>query len=112
MKRKLIVLILYVAALAINFYVCPLVIQDTGSAIYILLFIMPLITFGCSVVYGIFQGFNFLLPVIVMVLFTPTLFIFYNESAGVYIVAYAVVALVGNGVGLGVRKIMGNGKKY
>ena len=99
MKRKLISLIPYIIALVINFYVFPLLIRDTGSGIFMLLFVMPLITFVCSVVCGILQGFKVLLPVIVATLFTPTLFIFYNESAWVYIVAYAMVALVGNGIG-------------
>ena len=107
MKRKLVVPILYVVAVVINFYVCPLAIRDTGSAIFMLLFMMPLITFGCSVLYGILQGFEKFLSVIVAVLFTPTLFIFYNESAWVYIVAYAVVAIAGNGIGWGVRKVLG-----
>ena len=111
MKRKLIVPIVYMIALVINFYVCPLAIRDTGSGIFMLLFVMPFITFGCSVVYGILQGFQIFLPVIVAVLFTPTLFIFYNESAWVYIVAYAVVSLVGNGIGWGVQKIK-KGKQY
>ena len=99
MKRKLISLIPYIIALAINFYIFPLFIQDTGTGIFMLLFVLPIITFICGIIYGILQGFDFILPVIVAILFAPTLFIFYNESAWVYIVAYAVAAFVGNGIG-------------
>jgi hypothetical protein len=35
----------------------------------------------------------------VAILFAPTIFIFYNTSAWVYIITYAIVALVGNGIG-------------
>ena len=36
---------------------------------------------------------------VVAALFFPTIFIFYNSSAWIYVVAYAVISLVGNLVG-------------
>lgn len=99
MKKKLFALIPYAIALAMNFYVLPLLIKDTGSGMLMMLLVIPMITFVCSVIYGVRQGFDFLLPIIATVLFAPTIFIFYNDSAWIYIVAYAVIALAGNGIG-------------
>ena len=104
MKKKLLALLPYAIALAIIYYVLPLLIKDTGMGMLMLLLVIPLLTFICAVVYGIWQGFDFLLPVTTTILFVPTIFIFYNASAWVYIIAYAVIALVGNGVGRAFHK--------
>ena len=99
MKKKLLVLLPYSIILAIAFYVLPLLIKDTGSGMFILLLVIPLLTLICAVIYGVRQGFDFLLPLTAVILFVPTIFIFYNASAWVYIIAYAVITLVGNGIG-------------
>lgn len=99
MKKKLIPYVIYVLVLASVFYVLPLLIQDTGSGMFVLLLVFPALTFIASLVYGILRGFDIVLPVAVAMLFIPTLFIFYNESAWVYIPAYSVIALIGNGFG-------------
>ena len=31
-----------------------------------------------------------------MILFVPTIFIFYNESAAVYVLIYGIIAIIGN----------------
>ena len=99
MKKKIKSLSIYTVALAVAFYILPMLIKDTGTGILMLLGVIPLIAFICALIYGIKQGFDLLLPIIAAVLFTPTLFIYYNKSAWVYIVAYAVITLVGNGIG-------------
>lgn len=99
MKKRLLALIPYVIALAINFYVLPFLIQDTGSGMFVMLIVIPVLTFICAVIYGVRQGFDLLLPIIATILFAPTIFIFYNSSAWIYIIAYAIIALVGNGIG-------------
>jgi hypothetical protein len=98
-KKKLLALIPFAVALVINFYALPLLIRDTGTAIFILIMLIPLITFICALIYGVRHGFNLIFPIIVAILFAPTIFIFYNTSAWVYIITYAIVALVGNGIG-------------
>ena len=99
MKKKLLALIPYAIALVLNFYVLPLLIKDTGMGMLMMLMVIPIITFICAVIYGVRQGFDFLFPIVATVLFAPTIFIFYNASAWVYIIAYAVIALAGNGIG-------------
>lgn len=104
MKKKLSALLPYVIVLAIIFYVLPLLIKDTGIGMLMLLLVIPLLTFICALIHGVRQGFDFLLPLATAVLFAPTIFIFYNASAWVYIIAYAVIALVGNGIGRAFHK--------
>jgi hypothetical protein len=41
---------------------------------------------------------------IVAIMFAPSIFIFYNSSAWVYVVGYAVIALLGNLIALPLRK--------
>ena len=99
MKKRLIALIPYMIILILNFYLLPLLVKDTGMAMLIMLCIIPAITFCCSVAYGVRQGFNLNLCVTVALLFVPTIFIYYNYTAWVYIVVYALISLVGTGIG-------------
>lgn len=99
MEKKRFALIPYVIALAATFYLLPLIVHGSGSAMLMMLFVMPLLTFICAVIYGIRQGFDVLLPIIAAILFAPTIFIFYNTSAWIYVIMYAAVALAGNGIG-------------
>lgn len=90
--------------LLIDFYIVPLVIQDTGSAMAVMLVILPMICLITSIFYGTRNGFDFWYILIVAIMFTPTLFIFYDSSAWVYIIGYAIVALIGVLIGLPFRK--------
>ena len=56
------------------------------------------------VFYGIRNGFNFWYILIVAIMFAPSIFIFYNSSAWVYVVGYAVIALLGNLIALPLGK--------
>ena len=66
----------------------------------VMLVIIPLICLITSVFYGIRNGFNFWYILIVAIMFAPSIFIFYNSSAWVYVVGYAVIALLGNLIAL------------
>ena len=84
---------------ALSFYVLPLLIKDTGSAMVLLLVLIPAICLVCALLCGWMEGFFWPYAVIVAVLFIPTMFLYYNSSAVVYILAYGVIALVGNLLG-------------
>ena len=99
MKKRLTILIPCAAALAVNFYVLPLLMKNTGTAMLMMLCVIPVITFACSVIYGAKHGFEPLLPLMAIVLFAPTILIYYNGSAWVYAPAYGVISLAGNGTG-------------
>ena len=89
----------YLFVVIFAFNVLPLLIQDTGSGMLILLIGIPMICFMVSFIYGIKNSFNFLFSLLVILLFVPTIFIFYNESASIYILAYGVISLIGNFIG-------------
>ncbi len=99
MKKTLSKIIPYITVLAADFYILPWLIRDTGAAMLLMLFVIPLISFACAVVYGVCRGFDFIFPIMAMILFTPTIFIYYNSSAWPYIIAYGVIAFVGIGIG-------------
>ena len=88
--------IIFYILLFIDFYIIPRFIKDTGSAVIVTLMIIPLICLITSVFYGIRNGFDFWYILIAAIMFTPSIFVFYNSSAWVYVVGYAVIALLGN----------------
>ncbi len=99
MKRKCVGLLPYIAVLAVDFYLLPFLMKDTGTAMLLLLVVMPLAAFVTAVVYGLRNGVSLLLPLAAVVLFIPTIFIHYNSSAWVYAVVYMAVVLAGTGLG-------------
>lgn len=90
-------LISYSVILIIVFFLLPLLFK---GGIAFLFLINPLAVFLSSIICG---GNNKLvLPVVFItaLLFLPTIFIFYNESAWIYVVFYVVVSFVGCFIGM------------
>ena len=87
----LVILVFYVAA--------PLLCMDTGSAMFTLLCLLPAILFILSLVYAKMNGFKWYLSLAVALLWLPTVFIYYNESAMIYALIYGVISFIGQGVG-------------
>ncbi|WP_082790321.1 hypothetical protein [Murdochiella massiliensis] len=90
--------------LLIGFYIIPSFMKDTGSAMIVMLVLIPLLCLITSVFYGIRNGLDFWYILSVAILFIPSIFIFYNASAWVYAVGYTVIALFGNLIALPLRK--------
>lgn len=86
----------FYGVIIINYYALPCCIQDTGSGIFILMAVMPLICFFTAIVYGIKNGFCVYFPVISAILFIPTIFIFYNVTAWPYTIIFTIILLFGN----------------
>lgn len=81
------------------FYLLPLLIIDTGSGMFIMLMLMPILCLGVSFCYGIKRGFSFYYPIVTMIIFVPTIFIYYNDSAIIYIFIYGALSLAGSFIG-------------
>ncbi len=94
----------YLLAMIFAFYILPFLIIDTGSGMFILLIGIPMICYIVSMIYGIKNSFNLLYPLFIMLLFAPSIFIFYNDSATIYIVIYGSISLIGNFIGSLIRK--------
>ena len=99
MKKQLLPLLHCLAVLTVLFYLLPLLTQDTGGAMFFMLCVTPLAAFLTGLVHGLRRGFSILLPLAALLLFLPTVFLFYNSSAWVYAPAYALIVLAGNGAG-------------
>lgn len=89
----------YLLIIIFAFYILPLLIKDTGSGMLILLIGIPIICFIVSFIYGIKNSFNWLFPILIMALFVPSIFIYYNESASVYIIIYGVISIIAQFIG-------------
>lgn len=95
---------IYYLIILIAFYLVPMLIKDTGSGMFILLIGIPLITLITSLIYGLRNTVDFIYPLIVAILFIPTLFIYYNTSAWVYIISYSMIAVIGELLGKTLQK--------
>ena len=96
---------LYLMVIMLAFYVLPAFINDTGSGIFFLLILIPIICFLTSLIYGIRHSFNLIFLLLIMILFIPTIFIFYNESAAIYVLIYGIIAVIGNLLGSLIKKM-------
>ena len=95
LKKNIFIYIL----LIINFYILPALIKDTGTAMIMLLVVIPMITLFISIFYGKKNGFDIWYVILVGIIFFPSIFIFYNSSALIYVIVYTIIALIGNFVG-------------
>ena len=88
------------------FYLSPLLIRDTGGGMFVLLMEIPVLCFIIFLVYGIKNRFDFWYPLLTTLLFLPTIFIFYNESALIYVVWYGMDAVIGSLLGGTIVKLI------
>ena len=96
MRSKLLPLLPYVLALCVDFYLLPLLMRDTGAAMFLMLCVMPLAAFLTGAACGVRRGVRLLLPAAALVLFVPAVPLYYNASAWSYAVVYAAIVLAGN----------------
>lgn len=89
----------YLLVHLISFYLLPVFIKDTGGAMFVLLIVIPLVSFVTPLIYAKRNSFVWFYPLFVMVIFTPSIFIFYNASATIYILLYGGISLLGNFIG-------------
>ncbi len=90
-----------------GFYLLPLCICDTGSGIFVLLVILPLLCFVCASAYSVRQVSALWYVAGVPLFFMPSGFLFYGsdtEAVFFYTVGYALIATVGHIAGAGIRK--------
>ena len=103
--KRILTMLPYWGVIALGFYALPLLMQDTEPMVVMLLILFPLLCLASGIIYGIFNGFEVLYPLVVALLFAPTLFIFYNLTAWIYVAVYFLVALIGVSIGFVVNKI-------
>ena len=104
LKSKIVFYILTAAV----FYLFPKAMIDTGSAMFILLILIPAAVFIISGVCAVKNGFSLAFTIITEVLFIPTIYIYYNGSAWIYASIYGAISLLGQGAGILLMKILKN----
>lgn len=86
--------------IALIYYLMPTFLAiDTGSAIFILLLIIPSIVFLTAILFSKKQGFKWYFSVIVAILWLPNIIIL-NDSATIYAFIYAVISIFGQLLGM------------
>lgn len=97
-----------VAAAAVNaaaFYLLPLLIRDTGSGMFVLLFALPCVCLLAGFACGCAAGLRWYYPIVIALLFIPVIFLYLNETAALYAPIYGLIAFAGNLAGAPVRRL-------
>ncbi|MCZ0859675.1 MAG: hypothetical protein O0X93_07915 [Methanocorpusculum sp.] len=94
----------YLAVCGAAFYGLPLLGEDTGYFIVLLLIILPLLCLAAGMLYGFISGFHPALPLLITLLYLPTVYLYYNTTALAYALAFLFITFVGNGVGWLIRQ--------
>lgn len=90
----------------ILFYLVPMVAGPTDMMGLVLLLILG--TFILSILLTMISNekLKYVYPIVVSILFSPSILIYYNSSALVHILWYLVVSLIGMMMGIVIRKII------
>ena len=99
----------YILVMLAFYVAATLLCRDTGSAMFTLLCLLPVVLFILSLRYAKMNGFKWYLSIIIGLLWLPAI-IYLNESATVYALIYGVISFVGQGIGFLVNKILNSGK--
>lgn len=104
--KKYFYLLPYLLINIIIFYILPLISRVTDSGMILLLDVIPVSCFITAMIFGFRNSFKIYYSFIIAMLFLPTIYIYYNDSATIYVFAYFFVALMGNLIGdlLGANK--------
>ncbi|MBR5369848.1 MAG: hypothetical protein IK137_00930 [Bacilli bacterium] len=110
MKKYLKEIIILIIQLIV-FYLLPLTAGPADTMGLIVLIILS--TFILSLILGIIskENIKFLYPIIISILFIPTVFIYYNDTALIYILWYLVDSYIGLLIGSLIRLIFNKLKK-
>ena len=90
--------------IAMLYYFIPLyLVKDTGSGIFLLLMVIPIIVFLISLVFAIKNGFRWYFSIIVGLLWFPNVFIL-NDSASSHIMIYGPTSFIAQPMGFFLTK--------
>lgn len=81
------------------YYLLPVLFEDTGGYITYLLVIAPVMSFLCALFPSMKYGYELLFPVMCGLLFVPSAFLYFNETAIIYAIVYGACALFGSILG-------------
>lgn len=98
----------YLVVNIIGFYLLPLCMNNTGSAMLVLLLVNPILVFCTAYSYGNkYHKFDVLYPLLIGLFFIPVIYIYMNFSALYLVVIYIVMAMIGLFIGKLINKKQG-----
>lgn len=86
--------------LMVNFLIFPLIIVDTGSAMFLLLIVIPLVCLISSIFFGLINGFDIWYILFTVIMVILMVLIHLNSSGSIYIVIYSILAFSGDLTGV------------
>src|SRR5659263_109801 len=107
MKQILRKLIVYIIILAVVFYLIPIATKMGAPKelmITLLIVLNSIVCLGTGAIFGIKHGFKWYFLMLAPLLFIPSMYVFYNDSAFIYVVMYLFLSAAGLGIGCVIRK--------
>lgn len=104
MKNKS--LLINLVCVILNFYVLPLLFRGNANETILMLVVMPLITIILGTFYTSMNQPHWVYPVLVGVLFIPTMFLYYNLSAIIFAMIHFLAFVVGCLMGIIVKNLV------
>lgn len=100
--KEIVILVLQL----LMFYVFPLTAGPTDAMGMVFLILVSVFTLS-AIIGGISDyKMKFLYPIVIAILFIPSVFIYYNESALIHALWYLVIGAIGLGIGAVIHKIV------
>lgn len=94
----------------INFYLLPLLFRNSSVEVTMMLVIMPLITIVLGAMYTYLVQPHWIYPIVVGVLFVPTMWLYYSISAWIYAIIHFLAFIVGCLVGIIANNLLRSNK--
>jgi len=115
MKKIKLQLILFIIGSIGLFYlvpsIAPLILSSEKGfafAILTLMIINPIYSFLSGYIFTKNNGFKWYFPLTIGVIFTPSIFMFYNSSATLYAIVYSVLSYLGSLISIVTMKLKDN----
>ena len=104
--KEIIIILLQIAL----FYLLPLIIK--GDMVIAMILILLLGTFTLTLIINSISSnkLKYFYPLIAIIIFIPSLFIYYNSSAWIHVIWYLIDSLFGEVIGICIYKLKHNKK--
>ncbi len=99
MRQNTLWAFLFALPVALAFYLLPLISKYSAYSLSVLTVIVPVIAAFMSLVFGIRYGRELTISAAIILMLSPSIFLYYDSSACIYIIAYGVLSVVFSRIG-------------
>lgn len=107
MKKDLIIIMLVTLAVYNLNPIVQMIAPETNLTILDILVINPIWVLLVSVFFAIKYGFKLIVAILLGLLFIPTVFLVYNDTAMIYIAVYFVLSMIASAIGGILHRVIG-----